>query len=94
VRVVWSDKAKHQLRGIHAYIAQDSERYATRMVDRITNRTKQFALFPLSGRMTPEFGDEKIREVIEGPYRIIYQIRPETIVIAAVVHSSSSPNWR
>lgn len=77
-----------------AYIAQDSERYATRMVDRITNRTKQFALFPYSGRVAPEFEDETIREIIEGPYRVIYQIRPKSILVSAVVHSSTSTGWR
>ncbi|HEX6751805.1 MAG TPA: type II toxin-antitoxin system RelE/ParE family toxin [Longimicrobium sp.] len=94
MKVVWSEKAAAQLRAIHAYVAQSSERYATRLVDRITNRTKQIAQFPRSGRMVPEFEDELIRELLEAPYRIIYEIRPDQIVIAAVVHSSSETGWR
>lgn len=94
MKVVWSDKAKYQLRGIHAYIAQSSEQYATRIVDRITSRTKQFAQFPHSGRVVPEFEDDSIREIIEAPYRIIYQIRSDRIVVAAVVHSSLNSYWR
>jgi addiction module RelE/StbE family toxin len=93
VKVVWSDKAKHQLRAIHAYIAQDSEQYAKRLVDRITNRSKQFAQFPNSGRVTVEFSTDTIREVVEGSYRIIYEIRAKTIVVAAVVHSATNPRW-
>jgi toxin ParE1/3/4 len=93
VKVVWSDKAKHQLRGIHAYIAQDSEQYARRVVDRITSRSKQLAQFPHSGRVTAEFDNEAIRELIEGSYRIIYEIRANTIVVAAVVHSATNPRW-
>jgi addiction module RelE/StbE family toxin len=93
VKVVWSDKAKYQLRSIHAYIAQDSEQYAKRLVDRITNRTKQIAHFPRSGRVTPEFETDTIRELIEGSYRLIYEIRANTIVVAAVVHSSTNTGW-
>ena len=94
MKVVWSDKARFQLRSIHAYIARDSEQYARRLVDRITNRTKQIAHFPQSGRITPEFETATIRELVEGAYRIVYEIRADAIVIAAVVHSSTGPGWR
>lgn len=55
MKVVWTDTAKRNLRTIHDYIAQDSPAYAKRMVDRLTNRSKQIAVFPLSGRIVPEF---------------------------------------
>jgi toxin ParE1/3/4 len=44
------------------------------MVDRVTRRSQQIGSFPLSGRVVPEFGVGQIREVCEGPYRIIYHI--------------------
>jgi plasmid stabilization system protein ParE len=94
VRVVWSKKAENQLRAIHAYLAQSSERYATRLVDRITDRTKQIAQFPRSGRIVPEFSEDTIRELIEASYRIIYEIQPTQIVIAAVVHSRFNTGWQ
>ena len=31
---------------------------------------------------------EQIREVIEGPYRIIYYIKPDQIDVLAVIHGS------
>jgi hypothetical protein len=31
----------------------------------------------MSGRVVPEFELEQIREVLEGPYRIIYYIKPD-----------------
>ncbi|HEX8693003.1 MAG TPA: type II toxin-antitoxin system RelE/ParE family toxin [Longimicrobium sp.] len=93
MKVVWSDTALAQLRAIHAYIAQNSERYAQRTVDRLTNRTKQIAQFPRSGRVVPEFESEDIRELIEGHYRLIYEIQPRQIVIAAVVHTAASTRW-
>ncbi|MDM9583212.1 type II toxin-antitoxin system RelE/ParE family toxin [Nostoc sp. GT001] len=69
-------------------MAQNSPRYATRIIDRITKRSQQLANFPLSGRIVPEFETEQIREVIEGSYRIIYYIKPEQIDVLAVIHGA------
>ncbi|WP_354666183.1 type II toxin-antitoxin system RelE/ParE family toxin [Nostoc sp. GT001] len=73
---------------MYTYIAQNSPRYATRIIDRITKRSQQLANFPLSGRIVPEFETEQIREVIEGSYRIIYYIKPEQIDVLAVIHGA------
>lgn len=88
MNVHWTDTAQDHLAAIHAYIAKDSAEYAARMVDRLTRRTQQIAGFPLSGRRVPEFDMDPIREVIEGPYRIIYHIKPDQIDVLAVVHAA------
>jgi plasmid stabilization system protein ParE len=36
----------------------------------------------------PEYDDERIREVIEAPYRIIYRVGENRIDVLAVVHSA------
>jgi plasmid stabilization system protein ParE len=58
------------------------------MIDRLTKRSEQIAVFPRSGRMVPEYEAPDIREVIERPYRIIYRIKTDQIDILAVVHSA------
>ena len=73
---------------IYEYISKDSPLYAQRMVDRLTQRSEQIATFPWSGRKVPEYEAENIREVIEGPYRIIYRIKPNQLDVLAVIHSS------
>ena len=88
MKVHWTDTAEEHLAAIHAYIAQDSTEYATRMVDRLTRRSQQMADFPLSGRRVPEYDMNQIREVIEGAYRIIYHIKPDQIDVLAVVHAA------
>lgn len=75
MRVHWTDAAVGHLLAIYEYIARDSPRYAQRMIDRITRRSEQFAAFPLSGAMVPEYESPDIREVIEKPYRIIYRVK-------------------
>lgn len=91
--VQWTDTALSHLDGIYAYIARDSERYALRTVDRITQRSIQIAEYPLSGRMVPEMALSQIREVVEGPYRIVYYIKPDQIDVLAVIHGAEKFPW-
>jgi toxin ParE1/3/4 len=88
MKAVWTDTALAHLTDIYSYIAQDSPRYALRMVDRVTDRSRQITRFPESGQTVPEYADPAIREVIEGPYRLIYRIEPLRIVVLAVVHGA------
>ena len=88
MKVHWTETAEGHLDAIYAYIAQDSPKYAMRMVDRLTRRSQQIADFPLSGRKVPEYEMDQIREVIEGPYRIIYHIKPDQIDVLAVIHEA------
>ena len=88
MRVHWTRTAIHHLVGIYEYIAQDSPRYAQRMVDKLTHRSEQIAAFPKSGRMIPEYDAPDVREVIESPYRVIYRIKRDQIDILTVVHGA------
>lgn len=88
MKVHWTDTAERHLDALYAYIAQDSPEYAKRMVDRLTRRSQQIAAFPFSGRRVPEFDIDQIREVIEGPYRIIYHIKPDQNDVLAVIHGA------
>jgi len=90
MNVHWTDTALAHLEAISRYIAQDSSAYAKRMVDRLTRRSQQIAEFPLSGRMVAEYEMTQIREVVEGPYRIIYYIKPDQIDVLAVLHGAQN----
>lgn len=93
MKVRWTKKAQQHLADIHNFIAKDSEDYANKTVTRILKRSKQIAKYPNSGRMVPEFDSPDIREVIEGPYRLIYTVRTEAIYIVAVFHAAKQPPW-
>ena len=88
MKVHWTDTAQQHLAAIHDYIAQNSPAYAKRMVDRLTRRSEQIAAFPLSGRIVPEYRLDQIREVIEGPYRIVYHVKPDQIDVVGVLHGA------
>lgn len=88
MKIFWTRTAERHLDAIYSFIAQDSPKYAKRLVDRLTRRSEQIALHPRSGRMVPEYESDTIREVMEGAYRIIYRIKSDQIDILAVIHSS------
>jgi ParE-like toxin of type II ParDE toxin-antitoxin system len=54
----------------------------------LTRRSQQLQTFPQSGRIVPEANDVNIREVFEGPYRIIYHVLEGEIDVIAVVHGA------
>ena len=88
MKVRWTPTAIGHLASIYAYIARDSARYARRMVDRITSRSRQMAQYPRSGQQVPEYQDPDIREVVEGQYRVIYEVSPTEIHVLAVIHGA------
>jgi toxin ParE1/3/4 len=85
-QVEWSPRAVEDVEAIALYIAADSTAYAAAVVKKILDTTRNFARFPLAGRVVAEFYDESIREKFAYSYRIIYRIEGEVITIAAVVH--------
>lgn len=89
VKLIWTDQAIDDLGDIGNYIAENSEKYAKRTVSKLYIRTQILKQFPLSGRIVPEKNEENVRELIEGSYRIIYEIFPDNqIYILTVYHSS------
>ena len=86
--VHWTKTAVEHLDAIHQYIANDSTAYARHMADRLTRRTQQIADHPYSGRKVPEYDADSVRELIEGPYRIIYHIKQDRIDVIAVLHGA------
>ena|SRR5438445_8007549 len=84
--IIWSPRATEDIEAVAAYIAQDSEAYATSVIRNILLKTRILTDFPLMGRIVPEFDDESIREIFAYSYRIIYRVDKEQVTIAAVIH--------
>ncbi len=87
-RVVWSPHAVRDLEAIHAYIAGESARYADLVIGRLLAAVERLESFPESGREVPERAHGSIREVIVGPYRVVYRFRPGLVEIATVFRGS------
>lgn len=88
MRVRWTHTALGHLTAIYEYIGRDSPRYARRIMDRITLRSRQIGRLPESGQMVPEYQDLAVREVIVGSFRILYQVTSDEILVLAVIHGA------
>ena len=88
-KVKWTNVALDDLRAIYDYVAQDSSKYADRLMDKIIERVDVLEQYPRIGRKVPEFSNDLIRELIEGNYRIIYRIESEENIGIARVHHTA-----
>ncbi len=86
MKLIWSARAWNDLIEIGEFIAQSAPENARRFVQLLLDRAKQSSQFPLSGRIVPEYQEENLRELIEGSYRIVYEIdaKKKTITVVAV----------
>ena len=75
------------------YIAQESKQYASLLVSKLYARVQPLHQFPLMGRMVPELEDPAVRELIEGNYRIIYEVLSDDLILIEHVRHSAQ-NFR
>ncbi len=70
-----------------------SKRIADGVLNRIISRVEQLKQFPESGQTEPFLMaiGQKSRYLIEGNYKIIYQVDPGQIIITDVFHVKQSP---
>ncbi len=89
VEIIWSELALKDLKSIHDYIAEDSLLYAERYINVLMSRVDILIKNPLAGRFVPEFQDKKLRQILEGSYRIIYRTLKDNKVAIVRIHHSS-----
>ncbi|MCA9656319.1 MAG: type II toxin-antitoxin system RelE/ParE family toxin [Myxococcales bacterium] len=82
--VVWTERARDDLRDIFAFIAQDDRNAAARWVDRLVQRAELAATMPFAGRTLPELSRQDIREVLVRSYRIVYRVSSDDIRVLTV----------
>lgn len=81
-RVVWSQAALADLRDLVRYIARDDRKVAKRFGDLIVTKVDSLQAFPRIGRMVPEYREDLLRELIVSPYRIVYEIDDDTMILS------------
>ena len=81
--------ALENIQDIYDFIAKDSPHFAELEVQKIYERIKLLHRYPLSGKVVREYNMEERRELVEGNYRIVYQIMSEDSISIATVHHHS-----
>lgn len=72
------------------FIKRDNPEAARRFGKEVKSKVRRLALFPLSGRMVPEFSMVTLREVVFREYRIVYRVIPEKkrVEVLTVFHGA------
>ena len=86
--IVWTARARQDLKEILEYIARDSRAYAQSFALRLRKKVGRLSDFPESGRLIPEDPELGIREVLVENYRVLYRFALGRVVILTVVHGA------
>ncbi len=85
-RVVWTEGARRELDAAIAFVADESLDGAIRLLEDILNSADSLHSMPDRGRVVPERDDPIIRELLVGPYRLLYHATESDVAIVAVLH--------
>lgn len=81
MKVEGSPLALDRLSDIARFIARDNPAAAERWINELFDAVERLAEFPESGRIVPEVGVQRIRELIFGAYRVIYSVRGKVEIL-------------
>jgi toxin ParE1/3/4 len=87
-KVVWTVPAADDLVAAVEFIARDSEAFAATLAQRVCEAGDSLVEFSERGRPFPDPEFPHFRELIIGPYRLVYEVEPERVVIHGVFHGS------
>ena len=86
----WSDQAKMDLSEIIEYNAFEDEALALQILREIKEKATRLEQLPQSARFVPElkvFDLLTYREIVYSPWRIIYKVEKQQVLILAVLDS-------
>ena len=93
--ISWTPFALKCLDDIFEYIRHETKSIepAQKFTDQIIDRTFQLESFPFSGQEEPLLSStgQDARYLIEGNYKIIYQIEKHDIIITDIFHVKQNP---
>ena len=87
VKIKWNEEALADMDEIAAFIAADSVTYALIQTEKIFDRAEILIRNPRAGKVVPELNDKNVRQLVEGNYRIIYEIKsPGSVEVLCIIH--------
>ena len=87
MKVRWLRRALREVEKAALYIARIRPHSALRWAEDVIARMENVGELPESGRMVPEIGNPRIREIIHQDVRVIYRIDSDEIVVMIVWHT-------
>ena len=83
--ISFAASAVDDLEGIRAwYIELEVPEVGERLLQEVIMAVERLTDYPESGRVVPEFGIARLREVIHPPFRIVYRVDKNRVRIVRV----------
>jgi toxin ParE1/3/4 len=90
MRVDWLNIATRELDSLYDYMAIFSPQAAHRRLRAILTAVDRVSQFPTSGRPGEVPGTREV--VVSGtPFRVVYRVQPNRVVVLRVFHASRNP---
>lgn len=87
MKTVFTESAAKEIAALVRAPATDRWRYAPRLAEEWKDLLQRAAEEPARGRIVPEFADERFREIIDGPCRLVYTTdSDQDLVTVIAVH--------
>jgi len=89
-KVIWAGSAVQDLESIIEYIGKDSPGNARKILLKIKNSVSDLFHSPHRGRYVPELQNQGIllyREIIINPWRVIYRVSQDTVMVLSIFDS-------
>ena len=94
-RVVWSQRALHDLDEVLSHIAKDSAQGAASVARSALELAGSLSTLAERGRVVPEIERPSIREVFVYRYRLIYRVEARQVTVVAFLHGARDfATWR
>jgi toxin ParE1/3/4 len=87
-KVVWTRRARTDLKSIHDHITLDAPLTAAAYTKRLMRAVSILRHSPYIGAIVPELNRENVREIIRGNYRIIYAVEAKSVTVLSVHHAA------
>ncbi len=85
---IWTNEAFDDLLQIEDFLGIDK---ASKVIDKIIERTRQLQDFPLSGKIQPIQTRQEYLFLVEGYYKIIYSFRSNKVYINTIFDTRQDP---
>jgi len=90
IPVILTQQSQDDLRNIVRHIAKDNPEQAVAFGNLLVDKALSLQSLPERGRVVPEVNDQSVREILHGPYRIIYEVfrEPSAVSILRFWHAA------
>jgi toxin ParE1/3/4 len=87
-KIAYAESAVSDMTTMRAWYAEQGvPAEGERLTLGIFSRVERLAIYPRSGRIVPEFGVDRLREIIYPPFRIVYRLDTDCIRVVRIWRS-------